>query len=1402
MKRTPSFFSLPPAFRRVGSPGAGERRRGVWIALLGGLFLLLPLSSCTDKKRAERTKSHRFKHRFQQGTADDLYNRSDILGENPTFLNGVSPPPSSRDKSLNKAKFPSLDLKGGYPQNIWTERGLKRLLRIRTAKKGKKAAISFAQENIFIDPAISFVNQYEFLDYKIMNARRSAWHRHIARLLGKVRKFKGFPDTEYYILPVLIGNRLILYKAGAPDKIPYDELPLARQAGGLLAVPLAGYPVEYCAAEAIPDINDRKTGQYRPKCESVRMEYAEYIRLKEGEKQVFKYEAKPDLFPRDFFNSKEKEGGHDQWFYVRTIVTSPDNKLDGLHPFVPSNLVEFHPASGKLDVLDAGSYDMKQEDKIRAVFIPVEWTDYQIKRDSENLHSDFKEEKKENIYDGDLRYFKIKFQDLIKNSIEYTGEKTLKSMVVTNDYFSFNVEITNTNAAVYLVKFAFLKKQPAPSIAAYAPKRWFEEDSVLFFPSFSEKRRYYQRATDHSEEDHDRFLRVTRFNPEIKEIKYVFSKQTPGPDDLDNQWVRETGRLAIDLINSALREAGKGSKIQLKAVLDESETAEVGDIRYNILNLIVSRGKSKYGLLGVGPNTANPLTGEVVSAAANVWVNRMLNLYIDAVRQYIRFHIYPPSYKMEPFSKEMSASLRKRIETKAPECQGLPLKPLGLPVFLHEKIGSVCQEVSDFIEKHKGLVYDPENPDLQDKEAIKSCAKKLAFLPTLGLTLHEILHGFGQRHVFSASVDVNNFYKNREEMQKIFGNAVERKAKKLFGIENLTEGTNCHPQPPQYSSVMDYMDFYNPILFVPGKLDIAALRFLYFDKVERVKMKDGAPVHDGFLDVPARVDADKPPKSVLQAAGEAGLQKEDLRSYNTLCGGDKIEGKSYQERDDNQPLCEIFDYGTDPFEIVLNGVLQSHAYLTAGRNRYDSKASPYAPPAAAGKFKKQSASLLEKWKQKRDEALQEQSAAVEDWSFRNPEHVREYKDIIESKRAESAEFKLYYDIRRPIFDYFKRLAFMPVKHCIYKRADGQGGFHYSASALENIIAEVRGDYRTHLENSKARLIGCRSPVVLNWAYENQKGDLAEAVGFFAADREYYLRPKSFHPDDEKSAFKVWDDVTGANNPFSDMLREPDLGAKYYREVSAYMLEGADLNPYISRPPPAEGAPPADRISLKRILTARTDKIISDEVSSATQDISAFIRRWSLVQQAVDKRKAVRLTEGLHFDYKAVRLIDLGRAAQSVENGGDYPFFAQVRQEYEDSLREAEREEARAAQAAFLKRHDLRFILRDNREEARAARTASAPDSFAAFIKDHPATLFDISDGGIVFIPYKDSKENLPSRLFRRFNEFQNCIENHEKTACRERKEKRAWTETLLNYYSEERKKEFVKDEPESENGFR
>ena len=1332
------------------------------VSFLFALFCL----SCTNN----HTSSTRFKHNFQQGSADHLYNISDILGDNPV-LNSESAlfssiqikSSSSQSEVVLKerlVKYPALSSQGGYPKEILDSRSISNLIKIKTAKKGEKVAISFAQENIRIDSTISFINKYEILDYKILNSKKTLWNQHIARLVGKVEKFKGFPNTIYYILPLFEGNHLVLYKLGPEDKIPYDELPLAKRVGHLLAVPFVGYPVKYCVAEVIPDINERKTGQYKPKCEGIKLRFAEYVELKEKNKKIFKYTKKPDLFPRDFFTLKENNKNN--WFYVRTVVKSPKNTVVGHQLFQPANLVEFHPSPEKLDILDASGYNIRTEDKLRTLFIPLEWVDFQVKRDSENMHPSFSEELKKNTQGKNLRYFKINFNKLVENEVEFKGEKTLKNVFITDNYFSFDVEITAKGLGAYLIKYAFFKKN---SNQSYVPKQWFEEDSSLFFPSFSEERKYYENMSEfHSEEDHNRFLRVTRFDPQASEIKWYFSNQTPKSHE--DKWVREMGHLAVELLNKAFEFAGRDSNHKIKIILDDkAEDKEVGDIRYNTLNLMLTEGKTNRGLLGLGPNVANPITGEVVSATANVWVSHVLNIYTTAVRKYIRFQVYPPSWSLQPFTKELAVDLKEKIYKNAPECADLPFQPLGVTPFLHEKIESLCPEVTAFIaeQKRNGLSYDPENPPLQDKEEIKTCAKKLAFVPILGVTLHEMLHGFGQRHIFSASVDAENFYQNYGEIEKIFETLVSDKTKELFGDFPYVEGAKCHPQPPKYSSVMDYMNFYNPILFVPGKLDIAALRFIYFDKVD---LTNGE-----VLEVPSGADSnpEKPQKSILQTFEDSSQSREILKNYKVLCGGEKIDKNYKEETNPQQPLCKRFDYGESPLEIVVNSILFFNNYtLMNGRNRYDSDKVRFSITAQFTSFINQIVGdMYRKWEQYRDELLHQANQNIENYSFLNPEDIKKYQQIIEDEKTQNSDFKMYYDIRKPVFGYLKRLLFMPSKHCIYK--NWQGSDRYHAFALKNIVDEEKADYLKHPEDSRERLIDCRSPLAEKWAME--KGELIAEVGFFGKKRvKYFLRHKQEQDIDEVSAFTVWPYLMASKeikpeglmvkpnefSPLLNIIKEPDFGNEYYQEILNYMLKGTDLNSYIN-PYFIEDidtlktlANPQKNQLLSRVLTYKADKdnsLLLDGWTNTGKGI--FRRRLSMLESAVEKlqNQVARRELESHFGWELRTLTDIGFALESINSS--YPFFSQSEKDRE----------------SIERLHSLDY-----------------PQGL--FIKNHPASLYDNFKPSWIVIPYTDTKDNLPARLFRRVNEFKDCIEKEKqlKIVCEDRADKRAYIDIILHHY--------------------
>ena len=214
--------------------------------------------------------------------------------------------------------------------------------------------------------------------------------------------------------------------------------------------------------------------------------------------------------------------------------------------------------------------------------------------------------------------------------------------------------------------------------------------------------------------------------------------------------------------------------------------------------------------------------------------------------------------------------------------------------------------------------------------------------------------------------------------------------KKIFSEDlNFVGKTKHQPNPPKYSSVMDYMDFHNPILFVPGKLDIAALRFIYFDKVD---LKNGV-----VLKVPSGADTNphKPQKSILKAAEAKNYSRENLKNYKILCGGDKIETKDYLETNPNQPLCKRFDYGSSPLEIVINSILKTNNYiLMNGRNRYDSDSVLFRSERHFYYLNERLKSLYNKWKQYRDELLSQKRQSIEDYSFLNPKHISQYDDLM------------------------------------------------------------------------------------------------------------------------------------------------------------------------------------------------------------------------------------------------------------------------------------------------------------------------------------------------------------------------------------------------------------------------
>ena len=428
-------------------------------------------------------------------------------------------------------------------------------LRIKTSSGGEEVKNSISQVGAFIDPnsKVSFINRYYRVDYTLQDVELSKDaslesvkddpKKLLAFLLGEVSDFHGFPDTDYYILPRLEGNFLILYRLSRSNKMPFNERSMAYRVGDYLAAPLVGYPLEYCVPDKHETAHFEKTDLDVAVCEGVSISSAKYVRFQTMGKQLFSYQPKLDIFPANFFNGK--------WFYLRTIVRTSERDADsiGHHPFVSSHLVEFRKKSQHLEVVDASGYEVDDKDKVTAVFIPVKWKEYEMDRNV-NMFKSFSEREKTKTPDVKRPYFQLDFQRL---TALVGGGPELKAVVervyITDDYFSFDIEINKTEGYPEVVRYTFKK---AVDSQDYPEKAWYKEDTDKFVPVFASARRYYISSVDTTIRDREKFMRANRFDPTQETIRWHFSAQTPR-----DQWIRGFGRRAVEYQNKMFQEAAR-----------------------------------------------------------------------------------------------------------------------------------------------------------------------------------------------------------------------------------------------------------------------------------------------------------------------------------------------------------------------------------------------------------------------------------------------------------------------------------------------------------------------------------------------------------------------------------------------------------------------------------------------------------------------------------------------------------------------------------------------------------------------------------------------------------------------------------------------------------------------------
>ena len=365
--------------------------------------------------------------------------------------------------------------------------------------------------------------------------------------------------------------------------------------------------------------------------------------------------GKKDVYSKSFFTG--------DWYHTSTIVTNSmfshpelvpgkslarDNHSWVSHKirldFEANNLVAY--TLNKETEAEGGPQSTSND---RWIFkVPIKHLDYRTNSPLGELDSGLEEIPDKTKKNREKNYFQTQWSHTELSVGGFPGYQ-LHEITVSEDYFSF---VLRSEVNQYQVRFSFLRSVPEEE-NAYTPLILSRASES--FPVFFESKRVDRRERFIRSRKFQNSLAAMRFNL-IKPIVYRFSTLTP-----DNPLVRDMGREIIALWAQIFEKAGVscegGPCVTLLS--DTEHDVDLGDIRYNILNLISPHDLSGPNHLnGLGPSIADFETGEIISATANVYLDQMHTSIIRNIDDYLqsRIGLILPLIKRNDFREGLTAS--------------------------------------------------------------------------------------------------------------------------------------------------------------------------------------------------------------------------------------------------------------------------------------------------------------------------------------------------------------------------------------------------------------------------------------------------------------------------------------------------------------------------------------------------------------------------------------------------------------------------------------------------------------------------------------------------------------------------------------------------------------------------
>ena len=401
-----------------------------------------------------------------------------------------------------------------------------------------------------------------------------------------------------------------------------------------------------------------------------------------------------------------------------------------------------------------------------------------------------------------------------------------------------------------------------------------------------------------------------------------------------------------------------------------------------------------------------------------------------------------------------------------------------------------------------------------DKEIIEDCATKISFQGMVATAIHEIGHSIGLDHNFMGSVDKMNFYKSGD--------------------------TKTENDKIQSSSIMDYANYFDPRLLIPGPYDIATIRFIYDNQVE---MKDGSLSH------PLNVE-----KSIEEQVGKA-----NIRPY-LFCNDTDAEMQL-------DPFCNKFDQGTTPLEIVDHLIAQLQSIISTEMYRFDRRyhfnmrmISPYLQRHYISRLK----GFYDQWRHLVREKVGVGNEYLERYdskSFQN--------EVLLAMQADP-QFKDRYDLWRPaaerVMNFFlNEMAFTPNHYCVARIGDGNPPQLFEMSELRESVHVGRDE----------RIESCSHPAIMS-VIASRGMELIDEVGHPLMDVYYstknidtlresidvvgigQTRADAMYAITSRSPWRVGN---FRKNFYPSMLDEPLYREKVWEKIRSRVLNGIELRDY-------------------------------------------------------------------------------------------------------------------------------------------------------------------------------------------------------------------------------------------------